>query len=180
MLHYNTFWDIYCHNNQPVCEAHAIVITDSEIFTLITKSTEPCTKGKLGYFSKIDVDIDCLNRIEKFQILLEAHEPCFWIIYKILICLNQIFQKKNQTFGGTLFWLTLYCTCRGDYISLYLLLYLSRRYLLVYLLRRYHWLYLSKRYCAKYQTTNIYHKCDEMHVNLHKYIYMNTSAITFN
>ncbi len=66
MLHSNTFWYIHYHYNQPVCEAHAIVITDVKICTLITKSTEPCTKAKLGYLSKIDVDIDCLNRISKF------------------------------------------------------------------------------------------------------------------
>ena len=41
-----------------MCEAHAIVITYFEIYTLITKSTEPCAKSKLGYFSKMDVDID--------------------------------------------------------------------------------------------------------------------------
>ncbi len=51
-----------------MCEAHAIVITDFEICTLITKSTEPRTKAKLGYFSQIDVDIDFMNRIEKFKI----------------------------------------------------------------------------------------------------------------
>ncbi len=60
-----------------MCEAYAI--TDFEICTLMTKSTEPCTKAKLGYFSKIEVDIDCLNRIETFKIPLEANEPCFWI-----------------------------------------------------------------------------------------------------
>ncbi len=88
-----------------MCEARAIVIKDFEICTLITKSTEPCTKAKLGYFSKIDVhvDIDCPNRIEKFTIPPEANEPGFWITYNILVGLCQIFQKKNETFGGTLF-----------------------------------------------------------------------------
>ncbi len=64
---------MHCHYNQPLCEANAIV-TVFEICTLMVKSTEPCTKAKLGYFSKIDVDIDCLNRIEKFKIRLEANE----------------------------------------------------------------------------------------------------------
>ena len=69
-----TFIVIY---NQPVCEAHAIVITNFEICTLVTKLRGPCTKAKLGYFSKIGVEIDYLNRIEKFKILLKANEPCF-------------------------------------------------------------------------------------------------------
>ncbi len=58
-------------------EAHAIVITDFELCTLIAKSTKPCcTKAKLGYLSKIDVDIDCVNRkrkIDKLKIPLEAN-----------------------------------------------------------------------------------------------------------
>ncbi len=105
-------------------ETHAIVITDFEISTLITKSTEPCTTAKLGYFSQIDVDTDCLNRIQKFKIPLKANEPCFWITYKILVRLCQIVQKKNQAVGGTLFWLTLYfwrviwSAERTDYFSL--------------------------------------------------------------
>ena len=70
-----------------------------EICTLITKSIEPCTKAKLGYFSQIDVDTDCLNRIENFKIPLKPNEPCFWIIYKILVWLCQIFQKKIRQLG---------------------------------------------------------------------------------
>ena len=62
-----------------MCEVHTIVyvITDFKICTLITKLTEPCTKAKLVCFSKIDVDIGCLNRIEKFKIPVEAKEPDF-------------------------------------------------------------------------------------------------------
>ncbi len=80
-------------------------------WSLITKSTELCTKAKLGYlvFSKIDEDIDCLNRIEKFKIPLEAYELCFWIIYNILEWLYQIFPEKKSDIWGTYF--DSHCIC---------------------------------------------------------------------
>ncbi len=65
------------------------------------------TKSKLWYFSKIDVDVDCLNRIEKFEIPLEDNEPCFWIIYYVGVTLPD-FPENIRHLGGTLFWLTLY------------------------------------------------------------------------
>ena len=48
MWHENTFWDIHCHYNQPVCEAHAIATTDFEIHTLIIyQINRTLYKGKI-------------------------------------------------------------------------------------------------------------------------------------
>ena len=84
--------------------------------SLIIKSTEPCTKPKLWYFSKIDVDIDCLNGIEKFKNSSVSQWTRLlnnWFYFGMAL---PDFPEKIQTFGGTLFWLTLYYVFMSMYI----------------------------------------------------------------
>ncbi len=47
------------------------------LLVVITKSTEPCTKAKLECFGKIDIDIDCLNRIKNSKFLRKPMNHAF-------------------------------------------------------------------------------------------------------
>ena len=61
---------------------------------------KPGTKAKLGYLTEININIDCLIWTEKNKIPLET---CFWIIYNILVWLDQIFQKQTKYLGTLYF-----------------------------------------------------------------------------
>ena len=74
---YNWFWNVYFN------------------YQIINRTLY----NEIGPTWLVLLDIDCLNRIEKSKIPLEANEPCFWIIYNTLVWLCQIFHKKIWHLG---------------------------------------------------------------------------------
>ena len=69
------------------------------ILKIIIKSTEPCTKAKLGDFSKIDADIDCLTDLKNSKFLWRAMKHAFEFSIIFWYDFFRFSRKKSDIWG---------------------------------------------------------------------------------